>query len=346
MTANLNTMEDQKERLARALKAEKYFDTNNADVYTMDINPYSYQQEILDKLEAERTVRGYTRNLVVAATGACIPSEPYSRMRTSERCSWAAVNLKASIICLSQFRRSIRRASRKRHPIFYDYIIVDEFHHAAAPTYRRLLAYYRPCILLGLTATRNVWTAKASLPYFSNRIAAEIRLPEAIDRKLLCPFQYFGVTDTVDLDALKWSAGGYQKSELEHIYTFSGAVADRRADHVVTALLKYVTDIDEVKGLGFCVTVDHAEFMCHYFNDHNIPSMCLTGQSSDEERAAAKRRLVSGEARFIFVVDIYNEGVDIPEVNTVLFLRPTESLTVFLQQLGRGLRLSEDKENA
>ena len=80
----------------------------------------------------------------------------------------------------------------------------------------------------------------------------------------------------MDLDALKWSAGGYQKSELEHIYTFSGAVANRRADHVVTALLKYVTDIDEVKGLGFCVTVDHAEFMCRYFNDHNIPSMCLT----------------------------------------------------------------------
>ena len=113
---------------------------------------------------------------------------------------------------------------------------------------------------------------------------------------------------------------------------------------MVTALLKYVTDIDEVKGLGFCVTVDHAEFMCRYFNDHNIPSMCLTGQSSDEERAAAKWRLVSGEVRFIFVVDIYNEGVDIPEVNTVLFLRPTESLTIFLQQLGRGLRLSEDKE--
>ena len=206
------------------------------------------------------------------------------------------------------------------------------------------MSYYQPRILLGLTATPERMDGKSILPYFHNRIAAEIRLPEAIDRKLLCPFQYFGVTDTVDLDALKWSAGGYQKSELEHIYTFSGAVADRRADHVVTALLKYVTDVDEVKGLGFCVTVDHAEFMCRYFNDHNIPSMCLTGQSSDEERAAAKRRLVSGDVRFIFVVDIYNEGVDIPEVNTVLVLRPTESLTIFLQQLGRGLRLSEDKE--
>lgn len=374
--------EDQKERLARALKAEKYFDTNNADVYTMDINPYSYQQEILDKLEAERTVRGYTRNLVVAATGTgktVISALDYKRFRKQnpdKPCRLLFVAHREEILkqSLYTFRAVLKDANfgelfvgnykpenidnlfmsiqtfnsqsftEKTSPDFYDYITVDEFHHAAAPTYQKLLSYYQPRILLGLTATPERMDGKNILPYFSNRIAAEIRLPEAIDRKLLCPFQYFGVTDTVDLDALKWSAGGYQKSELEHVYTFSGAVADRRADHVVTALLKYVTDIDEVKGLGFCVTVDHAEFMCRYFNDHNIPSMCLTGQSSDEERAAAKRRLVSGEVRFIFVVDIYNEGVDIPEVNTVLFLRPTESLTVFLQQLGRGLRLSEDKE--
>ena len=221
---------------------------------------------------------------------------------------------------------------------------MDEFHHAAAPTYQKLLAYYQPRILLGLTATPERMDGKSVLPYFNNRIAAEIRLPEAIDRKLLCPFQYFGVTDTVDLDALKWSAGGYDKGELSRVYTLSGAVAVRRADHVVSSLLKYVTDINDVKGLGFCVTVEHAEFMCRYFNDHKIPAMFLTGQSSNEERMTAKQRLVTGEVRFIFVVDIYNEGVDIPEVNTVLFLRPTESLAVFLQQLGRGLRLAEDKE--
>ena len=121
-------------------------------------------------------------------------------------------------------------------------------------------------------------------------------------------------------------------------------MANRRADLVVSSLLKYVTDIDEVKGLGFCVSIEHAAFMCRYFNSHGIPSIFLTGKSSDEERKAAKGRLVSGEVRFIFVVDIYNEGVDIPEVNTVLFLRPTESLTIFLQQLGRGLRLAENKE--
>lgn len=227
---------------------------------------------------------------------------------------------------------------------FYDYIIVDEFHHAAAPTYQKLLEYYNPKILLGLTATPERMDGKSILSYFNNHIAAEIRLPEAIDRKLLCPFQYFGVTDTVDLDSLKWTVDGYDKGELSRIYTFSGMAANRRADLIINSLLKYVTDIDAVKGLGFCVSIEHAEFMNRYFNEHGIPLMYLTGASPDEERKSAKENLVSGKVRFIFVVDIYNEGVDIPEVNTVLFLRPTESLTVFLQQLGRGLRLSEEKE--
>ncbi len=374
--------EDQKERLARALKAEKYFDANTTEVYTMDIAPYSYQQEILDKLEAERTVRGYTRNLVVAATGTgktvisaldykrfCKqhPGKPFRLLFVAHReeilrqslYTFRAVLKDANFgelfvgsyrpegidhLFLSIQTFNSQDFTAKTTPDFYDYIVVDEFHHAAAPTYQKLLSYYQPQILLGLTATPERMDGKSVLPYFNDRIAAEIRLPEAIDRKLLCPFQYFGVTDTVDLNTLKWSAGGYDKNELSNLYTLSGAVANRRADLVVSSLLKYVTDIDEVKGLGFCVSIEHAEFMCRYFNSHGIPSIFLTGKSSDDERKAAKGRLVSGKVRFIFVVDIYNEGVDIPEVNTVLFLRPTESLTIFLQQLGRGLRLAEDKE--
>lgn len=374
--------EEQKERLARALKAEKYFDSNNAEVYTMDIAPYSYQQEILDKLEAERKVRGYHRNLVVAATGTgktVISALDYKRFRKQNQdkpCRLLFVAHREEILKQSMytFRAVLKDANfgemfvgsykpesidnlfisiqtfnsqsftEKTTSDFYDYIIVDEFHHAAAPTYQKLLSYYNPQILLGLTATPERMDGKSILPYFNNRIATEIRLPEAIDRKLLCPFQYFGVTDTVDLDHLKWAAGGYDKGELSRVYTLSGMTANRRADLVVSSLLKYVTDIDDVKGLGFCVTVEHAEFMSNYFNSRGIPSMFLTGHSPDEERKEAKARLVKGEVRFIFVVDIYNEGVDIPEVNTVLFLRPTESLTVFLQQLGRGLRLSEDKE--
>ena len=227
---------------------------------------------------------------------------------------------------------------------YYDYIIVDEFHHAAAPTYQKLLNRFKPKILLGLTATPERMDGKSILDYFDNRIAAEIRLPEAIDRKLLCPFQYFGVSDTVDLTDLRWVRGGYDKSQLSNLYSLNRAVAERRADHIIRSLDKYVADMDAIKGLGFCVSIEHAKFMAEYFNAAGIPSISLVGESTEEERRTAKKRLVDGEIRFIFVVDIYNEGVDIPEVNTILFLRPTESLTIFLQQLGRGLRLSEGKE--
>ena len=197
---------------------------------------------------------------------------------------------------------------------------------------------------LGLTATPERMDGKSILDYFNNRIAAEIRLPEAIDRKLLCPFQYFGVSDTVDLTDLRWVRGGYDKSQLSNLYSLNRAVAERRADHIIRSLDKYVADMDAIKGLGFCVSIEHAKFMAEYFNAAGIPSISLVGESTEEERRTAKKRLVDGEIRFIFVVDIYNEGVDIPEVNTILFLRPTESLTIFLQQLGRGLRLSEGKE--
>lgn len=371
-----------KEKLEQALKAEKYVSEGNSQIYTMDITPYPYQQEILDRLEAERTIRGQYRNLVVAATGTgktVISALDYKRFRKQNPkspCRLLFVAHREEILrqSISTFRAVLKDANfgelfvgntrpesldnlfisiqtfnsqdftTKTSEDFYDFIIVDEFHHAAAPTYQKLLSYYKPKILLGLTATPERMDGKSILPYFNQRIAAEIRLPEAIDRKLLCPFQYFGLTDNIDLDQLKWAAGGYDKNELSQLYVSSGKQSTSRADLVVASLVKYVTDINDVKGLGFCVSVEHAEFMAEYFNHCNIPSIALSGLSGDEERKNAKKRLVDGDIRFIFVVDIYNEGVDIPEVNTVLFLRPTESLTVFLQQLGRGLRLSENKD--
>ena len=374
--------EGQHDRLARALKAEKYFDSNDAGLYTVDVLPYYYQEEILDKLAAERTVRGHWRNLVVAATGTgktVISALDYKRFRKQNPqspCRLLFVAHREEILkqSLSTFRAvlkdanfgelfvgsyrpesidhlfmSIQTFNSKNFeslttPDYYDFIVVDEFHHAAAPTYQALLEHYQPTVLLGLTATPERMDGQDILKYFDNRIAAEIRLPEAIDRKLLSPFQYFGITDTVNLSRVKWSAGSYDRGELSRLYTLNPIDAAKRADLIIASLIKYVTDIDDVKGLGFCVTVTHAEYMCHYFNSHNIPSMFLTGKSPDEERRNAKHKLVSGKVRFIFVVDIYNEGVDIPEVNTILFLRPTESLTIFLQQLGRGLRLAEGKE--
>ena len=293
--------EGQRERLARALKAEKYSETDHSGIYMLDILPYSYQQEILDKLEAERTVRGHNRNLVVAATGtgktviSALDYKRFCKQHPGKPCRLLFVAHREEILkqSLYTFRAVLKDANfgellvgnykadsidhlfisiqtfnsqdftAKTGADFYDYIVVDEFHHAAAPTYQKLLEYYRPQILLGLTATPERMDGKSILDYFGGRVAAEIRLPEAIDRKLLCPFQYFGVTDTADLSSLKWRTGGYDKAELSNLYTFSGMVAQRRADLVVNSILKYVTDIDEVKGLGFCASIEHARFMAN-----------------------------------------------------------------------------------
>ena len=223
---------------------------------------------------------------------------------------------------------------------YYDFIIVDEFHHAAADSYQELLAYYEPKILLGLTATPDRMDGKDILKYFDGRIASKLLLGEAIDRNLLSSFQYFGVTDDTDYRNFKWTRGKYDVSELEKVYT-----ADtRRCALILNSVKKYVTDISSVKGLGFCVSVAHANYMAKYFNDKGIPSISLSSKSADDIRNDAKTDLLSGKINFIFVVDLYNEGVDIPAIDTVLFLRPTESATVFLQQLGRGLRLSPGKD--
>ncbi|GGE00162.1 DUF3427 domain-containing protein [Paenibacillus nasutitermitis] len=344
--------------------------------FHFDIHPFDYQKEVLEKLEAERSLYGRNHNLLVAATGVgktVISAFDYKR--------FAQKNPNARLLfvahreeILKQSRDTFRfilkdlnfgelhvggdRARSIDHlfisiqsfnsmklahitnPDFYDFIIVDEFHHAAAPSYQALLSHYVPRILLGLTATPERMDGRDILRYFDNTIAAEIRLTDAIDRKLLSPFQYFGVTDSVDLTHVKWSRRGYDLKELENLYSNNKI----RVTQILNSMRKYVTDMEQVKGLGFCVGVNHAEYMAKVFQEAGIPSIALHGNSSDTDRDQAKIRLVSGEIRMIFVVDLYNEGVDIPEVNTILFLRPTESLTVFLQQLGRGLRLAEGKE--
>ncbi len=373
--------ESQKDKLDKALKAEKNYGSHSGFA-SVDVNPYPFQQEILDQIEAERKVRGFNKNLIVAATGTgktVISALDYKRFRKEnpdQPCRLLFVAHREEILTqsLNTFRIVLNDPNfgdlfvgthrpesldnlfisvqtfnsqdftSKTSSDFYDFIIIDEFHHAAAPTYQKLLSYYNPKILVGLTATPERMDGKNIFKYFNDRIAAEIRLPEAINRDLLSPFQYFGVTDTVDLSQLKWTRGGYDKNELTNIYSIDRVNADRRASHIIERINYYVNDIDEVKGLGFCVSIEHARYMAEFFNSHGISSIALTGNSSTEERNKAKELLTKGEVKFIFVVDLYNEGVDIPEINTVLFLRPTESLTIFLQQLGRGLRKSDDKD--
>lgn len=343
-----------------------------------DLQPYAFQQQILDALEADRCVRHEYRNLIVAATGTgktMIAAFDYRRFRQEHRRArllfvahreeiliqarytfqevlkdanfgqlLAGTNVPSSMDDLFASIQSVNARSLTDLPSdYYDYIVIDEFHHAAAPTYQALLAHFKPQILLGLTATPERMDGKSITDYFGGRISAEIRLPEAIERQLLCPFHYFGVTDPVSLAGMTWTRGGYEVKDLNNVYVYDQAVAKKRADLVIRAVQTYASDLSEVKGLGFCVSVEHVMFMTRCFNEAGIPSIALSAKSPEEERQGARDRLTSGDVKFIFVVDLYNEGVDIPSVNMVLFLRPTQSLTIFLQQLGRGLRLCPGK---
>lgn len=367
--------QEQKERLLLALNPEEKNETGLA--FYANVQPYSFQEEILETLEAERTVHNRNRNLVVAATGtgktvvSAFDYKRYCEKNPSAKNRLLFVAHRKEI--LEQSRDCFRTILRNRNfgdlivgnhksrnidhlfvsiqsfnskdleeftsSDFYDFIVVDEFHHAKAPTYKTLLDHYKPKVLLGLTATPERMDGKDVLEYFDGRIAAEIRLYEALNRKLLSPFQYFGVTDIINYtDA--WQNGKYDDKILEEKYLGN----NNRNELIIQSIDRYVRNINEIICVGFCVTVNHANYMSAYFNQRGLKSFALTGESSDAERDSVKQKLLSGEINFVFVVDIYNEGVDIPEIDTILFLRPTESLTVFIQQLGRGLRLSKLKE--
>ena len=370
--------EENKVRLYNALKKIKAND--NDMLFEFDIKPYTYQKEILENLQAERKIFNKNRNLIVAATGVgktVISAFDYKKFRDeNSRARLLFVAHREEILKKSRdtfryickdlnfgelFVGNIKPDSienlfvsiqslnsskllERTTPDFYDYIVIDEVHHGAAKSYQKLLKYYRPKVLLGLTATPERMDGADITKYFDKRMAYEMRLPEALDNKLLCPFQYFGVSDFVDLSNLKWTRGGYETSELENVYVLNTEIAKRRAKEIIQNTIKYVDDIEDVKALGFCVSIKHAEFMAEEFNNAGIPSVALTGNSEKELRNDISRKLINGDIKIIFTVDLFNEGVDIPQINTVLFLRPTESLTVFLQQLGRGLRICEGKD--
>lgn len=344
-----------------------------------EFKPFYYQKAILDKLQAERKIYNHNKNLVVAATGTgktLISAFDYKRFREEnpESCRLLFIAHRQEILeqSLDSFRNVLNDSNfgelwvgnyeaKKKEDLFisiqtansqkivskfsknyFDFIIIDEVHHAAAESYREIFTYFEPKILLGLTATPERMDGLSILDYFGNRIAASIRLPEAIDRNLLCSFSYYGISDDVSLKDIKWSKGGYDEKELNVIY-IEGESAIKRVEHIISSLHKYLNDVNEVHGIGFCVSIDHARFMSRMFNENNIPSIALSSDSKDNDRTSAKIGLEDGSIKFIFVVDLYNEGVDIPCIDTVMFLRPTKSLTVFLQQLGRGLRLYEGK---
>ncbi|MEX1245061.1 MAG: DUF3427 domain-containing protein [Thermoanaerobaculia bacterium] len=342
---------------------------------SLDLKPYPHQVEILENLEVERQRHGRHRNLVVAATGTgktLVAAFDYKRLKASGghgRLLYVAHRKEILKQSLGAFRHVLRdgafgelyvdgeRPEKGQHvfasiqslsqmaldqmpPDAFDVVVVDEFHHAAASTYRRLLDHIRPKELLGLTATPERADGQSILDRFDGRLAAEIRIWEALERSLLCPFQYFGIHDQTDLSNVRWSRRGYDTTELQNLYTAN----DFRVRLVIEELRKKVRDVRSMRALGFCVSIAHAEFMAKRFGEYGVPAVAVSAESSSEDRDLALRRLREREVNVVFAVDLFNEGVDVPEIDTVLFLRPTESATVFLQQLGRGLRQTEDKD--
>ena len=339
------------------------------------IRPFSHQKEILDALKLERD-RGHKRNLVVAATGTgktVVSALDFSRLiqHSGEIQSLLFVAHRAEILkqARSTFRHvlhdgnfgellvggvipkdgehvfaSIQSLHARRLESLpadhFDMVIIDEFHHAEAPTYRRLLDFIQPKILLGLTATPERADGQDILVHFDHRIAAEIRLWDALERNLLSPFHYFGVADETNLSQVRWERGGYDTADLERLYTGN----DVRSAMVLRELKKRIRNPFEMRALGFCVGINHADFMARKFRDSGLIARAYHSRIPKEEREATLTEFRRGKIHALFTVDMFNEGVDVPEIDTVLFLRPTQSATIFLQQLGRGLRISEGKE--
>ena len=222
---------------------------------------------------------------------------------------------------------------------YYDYVVIDEVHHSQAGSYREIFNRLKPEIFIGLTATPERMDGKDIKPDFNDRFAAEIRLEEALNQQLLAPFDYFCVTDdSVDLSQIACRGDAYDKNTLNSLYNGN---KDRFAI-IQRALENYVNEPMECKAVCFCCSIDHAEFMAKMFNAAGYKAMAVTSRNS-EDIDMVSDKLAHGEINYLCVADMLNEGIDIPEIDTVLFLRPTESLTVFLQQLGRGLRLADGK---
>jgi superfamily II DNA or RNA helicase/HKD family nuclease len=340
-----------------------------------DLRPHPYQQATLDQLETERIDRSHFRNLVVAPTGTgktLIAAFDYARQPFSGR--------RPRLLFLAHREELLRQGrDRFRHVLrdesfgdllgggeepsgfdhlfatiqsfrsrallesqgaaYWDFAVLDEAHHVPAEGYREIIGSLRPRILLGLTATPERMDGESILPWFDYRIADEMRLWHAVARQYLVPFDYYGVHDGTDLSGISWTRGSYAVSELEQRYVGNF----RRANLIITEFCEIYGDWRQARALGFCVSIAHAQFMAQAFRDAGVPAQAITSLSPADERAQAASLLRSRGVNVLFTVDLFNEGVDIPEADCVLFLRPTESATVFLQQLGRGLRLDTGK---
>lgn len=373
--------EDHRLRLREALAAERGGSGRRGLAERrafFTLTPYPFQIEILDRLDAERRLHDRNRNLVVAATGTgktVIAAFDYHRRLPDDglrpRLLFVAHRKEILAQALDTFRNVLRDGAfghlladgaepmsfdhlfatiqsfhsrklvAKLGQGYWDYVVIDECHHTPADSYRELVEHIRPAVLVGLTATPERTDGRSLLPDFDGHIAAELRLWHALERQLLVPFEYYGISDNTDLRDVRWTRGTYVIDELEKLYTGN----DRRAELVIEQTRQRVGDPRAMRALGFCVSVPHTEFMARKFTDAGIPAIAVHGRSDEPARIDAPRQLERREINVLFTCDLYNEGIDLPFVDTLLLLRPTSSVTLFLQQLGRGLRLHEKKES-
>jgi superfamily II DNA or RNA helicase/HKD family nuclease len=340
----------------------------------VEVRPEPFQERLLEQIALSRQ-HGHHRNLLVSATGTgktVMAAIDYARLRdVLPRARLLFVAHREEILEQSRatFRHCLRDAAfgelwvgRQRprrfehvfasiqslhatglvdlEPTHFDVVIVDEFHHAAAGSYRELLRHVRPLELLGLTATPERADGLSVLDYFDGRIAAEMRLWDAIDQHRLVPFAYYAIHDGLDLRDVPFRRGtGYDVDALTNLLTANDAWANR----VLKELVQHAESAGTMRVLGFCVSIQHARFMARKFNEANVAAVAIWSDTEDDERKRALADLQAGRIRAVFSVDLFNEGVDVPTVDTLLLLRPTESPTLFLQQLGRGLRRAKGK---
>lgn len=376
------------QRFRDAIRKERkdFGGDGNTPLVVFDLTPHPFQQEILEALAFARESRAHFRNLIIAATGTgktMIAAFDYRnearKLGHPPKLLFIAHRKEILEQALASFRQVLKDGNfggllvdglrphsmdhvfcsiqsfttQSLHDVHgvdaWDYVVIDEAHHAEATSYDPIIDQLRPRILLGLTATPERTDGSSVAAHFDRPAAAEIRLPDALQDKLLCPFHYFAISDaTVDFSQVTWSRGHYDDGELQNLLNANHL----RAQLVLDKLREYLPDpygsgeFDKksVRALGFCVGIEHAKFMAKFFQHAGIAAEALTSATDSTTRQKLRADLATGRLNVLFVVDVFNEGVDIPEINCVLFLRPTESHIVYLQQLGRGLRrTSEDK---
>ena len=369
-----------RQALAAALGRESFGSEPSGAVAFFDLQPKTYQQDMLEQLAAER-VHGRHRNLLVAATGTgktVVAAFDYRNACRSEGGRPRLLFVAHREEILRQALRTYREVLRdpefgelltgSHEPGRWDHlfatidsvtsrelvarvgaahwhtVVVDECHRLAADRFDAFVRAVQPRVLLGLTATPERSDGQPIMPYFDARPdgspAVELRLWHALDLQLLAPFEYYACDDATDFSAVPWDRPG-EREAVDNLVTGN----DARARLVVNEWRRLASDAARSRALVFCVSVAHAEFMTEWLNRAGLPAACVVGATSAEVRRRAPQRLLDGELCALVTVDLYNEGVDLPMVDTLLLLRPTQSPVLFQQQIGRGLRLAPGKES-